>query len=155
MSVLNKGNKHKTIKTSKKKENLKSCQHWYGLHLQSKYKKLIINVLFCFPFLSRSYPVVSSDRCMLLRGMFSFDSEGPEGGVWWGHHCNLDSQEEEEANSEERTGTTLHQLLPDHVIQGPAGCPAVHQSNLVYANGRNGMKCKTRGAFFAAELLKG
>lgn len=55
---------------------------------------------------------------MLLRGMFSFDPEGPEDGVRRGHHCNLGSQEKE-GSSEEKTGTALHQLLSDYVIHKP------------------------------------
>lgn len=62
-----------------------------------------------------SFLAFSSDRRMLLCGMFSFDTEGPKDCLWWGHHRNLDTQEKE-GNSEEKTGTPLHQLLPDHVM---------------------------------------
>lgn len=58
--------------------------------------------------------------------MFRFDPEGPEDGVRRGHHCNLDPQEKERS-SEETTGASLHQLLPDHMIQH-VGLLVVHPS---------------------------
>lgn len=58
---------------------------------------------------------MSSDWCMLLCGMFSVDPEGLEDSVWRGHYRHPGSQEKE-GSFEEKTGTTLHQLLSDHVI---------------------------------------
>lgn len=74
--------------------------------------------------------LVSSDWGVLLRGMFSADAEGPEDGVRRGHHRNPDSQKKE-GRSEEETGTTLHQLLSDHVIhETPDHSADDHKSNL-------------------------
>lgn len=75
-------------------------------------------------------PLVLSDWGVLLRGMFSADAEGPEDGIWRGHHRNPDSQKKE-GRSEEETGTALHQLLSDHVIhQTPDHSADDHKPNL-------------------------
>lgn len=58
---------------------------------------------------------ISSDWCVLLRGMFSVDPEGPEDRIRRGHYRHPGSQEKE-GSFEEEAGTTLHQLLSDHVM---------------------------------------
>lgn len=57
---------------------------------------------------------VPSDRCVLLRGVFGADPEGPEDRVRRGHHRH--SHPQEEGGAEEAAGPALHQLLPDHVM---------------------------------------
>ena len=52
------------------------------------------------------------DRCVLLCGMFSFNTEGIEDCFWWGYHSHFNSKE---THSKKKNRIKMYKLLFDYV----------------------------------------